>query len=112
MNDNFNDIGKKMPYHEREDYIDALIDRSVQHALDNARPAVVRHWDRKRRLWASVAAVAILTLAIQVVVKYHNPQPQLTLQASESPMDQFLNSISDEEAAQLMSFEIEEIPEY
>ena len=31
---------------------------------------------------------------------------------SQSPLDEFLNTLSDEEAAQLTFYEIEEIPEY
>lgn len=109
MNDSFNDIGKRLPYHESDDYIDALINRSVKHALDKAPALRVAHPGRKRVIWATVAAVALLVIGLKVMIN-HNESSPTTIQ--ESPIEQFLNSISDEEAAQLQCFEIEEIPEY
>ena len=112
MNDKFNNVGKRLPYHERDEYIDELIDRSVQRALDRPQVPRVNHLGRKRMIWASIAAIALFAIGIQVMLNYHDPQQPQAVMADEAPIDQFLNSISDEEAAQLQCFEIEEIPEY
>ena len=63
-------------------------------------------------MWASAAAVALLLIGIG----FHelndvNRQPAATVQAG-GPFDEFLNSLTDEEVAQLPYYEIEEIPEY
>lgn len=112
MNDSFKNLGKTMPYQESDDYIDALIDRSVKQALDKVPASHLFHPGHKRMIWASIAAVVLLAVGIRVTVKLHDSQQPQTVMTDEGPIDQFLNSISDEEAAQLLCFEIEEIPEY
>lgn len=110
MKELLNDIGKKMPYSESEEYLDGLIDRTTDQAIK--RQAM----GRRRRRWgvmlASAAAVALLVISIGLtVISNESQQPAVTLQ-SGGPIDEFLGSLSDEEVAQLPYIEIEEIPEY
>ena len=110
MKDLLNDIGKKMPYNESEEYLDGLIDRTTGQAIKKHAVA------GGRRRWgvmaASAAAVALLLVSIGLSVMNNESQrPSVTLQ-SQSPIDEFLGSLTDEEVAQLPYIEIEEIPEY
>ena len=110
MKDLLNNIGKKMPYSENEDYLDGLIDRATERAI---KQHVVT---KSRRRWgvmaASAAAVALLLVSIGLAVMNNERQlPPVTLQ-TEGPIDEFLTSLTDEEVAQLPFIEIEEIPEY
>lgn len=110
MKDLLNDIGKKMPYTESQEYLDGLIDRTTEQAV---KQHVVT---RSRRRWgvmvASAAAVALLLVSIGLTVMNNESQrPDVTLQ-TQSPIDEFLSSLTDEEVAQLPYIEIEEIPEY
>jgi len=59
------------------------------------------------------ALLSLLVLGIGFKL-LHNPIPATTAVTltGEGPLDEFLNSLSDEEAAQLQYYEIEEIPEY
>lgn len=104
------EIGKKMPYNESEEYLDSLIDRATEQAIKQ------HAGDRGSHRWmvmaASAAAVALLLISIGVtVMNYESRQSAVTLQA-EGPIDEFLSSLTDEEVAQLPFIEIEEIPEY
>ena len=110
MKDILNDIGKKMPYSESQEYLDGLIDRATEQAV---KQLVVT---RSRRRWgvmvASAAAVALLLVSIGLSVMNNESQrPDVTLQ-TQSPIDEFLSSLTDEEVDQLPYIEIEEIPEY
>ena len=104
------EIGKKMPYNESEEYLDNLIDRATEQAIK--QHAVGRGRHRWTVMAASAAAVALLLISIGVtVMNYESRQNAVTLQA-EGPIDEFLSSLTDEEVAQLPYIEIEEIPEY
>ena len=103
------EIGKKMPYNESEEYLDSLIDRAIEQAIKQ------HAGDRGSHRWmvmaASAAAVALLLISIGVTVMNYESRQTVTLQ-SEGPIDEFLSSLTDEEVAQLPYIEIEEIPEY
>lgn len=110
MKDLLNDIGKKMPYSESQEYLDGLIDRATEQAVK--RHAVARSKRRWGVMAASAAAVALLLVSIGLSVMNNESQrPAVTLQ-TQSPIDEFLGSLTDEEVAQLPYIEIEEIPEY
>ena len=110
MEEIFDRIGKQLPYHESEKYLDNLMDKAADAALQQqGKPSGKKHWGL---MWASAAAVALLLIGIG----FHelndvNRQPAATVQAG-GPFDEFLNSLTDEEVAQLPYYEIEEIPEY
>ena len=110
MKDILNDIGKKMPYSESEEYLDGLIDRATEQAVK--QHVVARGKRRRGVMAASAAAVALLLVSIGLTVMNNESQrPDVTLQ-TQSPIDEFLSSLTDEEVAQLPYIEIEEIPEY
>lgn len=111
MNDPFNDIGKKLPYNETEQYLDKLIDRATENAIMRQSQAAGNrqwHW-----LGATAAAIALLIVGVGVTVMLHNSSKTTTVTMSDNgPIDNFLSTLSDEEVAMLPYFEIEEIPEY
>lgn len=110
MKDLLNDIGKKMPYSESQEYLDGLIDRATEQAVK--RHVVARGKRRWGVMAASAAAVALLLVGIGLSVMNNESQrPSVTIQ-TQSPIDEFLGSLTDEEVAQLPYIEIEEIPEY
>ncbi len=104
------DVGKRLPYHEGEEYLDNLLEQVAATAVRHRSQA------RARRHWAlmitSAAAVVLLVLGIGLSVLNSNEKIMVTASPSSSPMDEFLNSLTDEEVAQLPYYEIEEIPEY
>lgn len=109
-NDSFNNIGKRLPYRESEDYLDALIDKATQHAILQNKKVKQPAWRLK---WiTSAAAVVLILIAIGVAVMQHESRNTAATLQANGPLDEFLNTLSDEEAAQLQYYEIEEIPEY
>lgn len=110
MNNLMNNIGKKLPYEESEAYLDQLIEQATEHAIRQGRKN-----KSSRRLVAmitSAAAVVLLVMGIGLRITNHGGKADAVAQQVESPIDEFLNSLSDEEVALLPDFEIEEIPEY
>ena len=108
MEELFNDIGKRMPYRESEEHLDTLIDKATENAINHQVQT-----NRRSRLGvmlASAAAVALLVLGIGFTLFKGQDKPATT--GDQGPLDEFLSTLSDEEAAQLSFYEIEEIPEY
>ena len=110
MNDLLNDIGKKMPYHESEAYLGHLIEQATEQAIIHEHKR--KSSGRLAVMLTSAAAVVLLVVGIGLTVINHGSNKALASQQVESPIDQFLNTLSDEEVAQLPYYEIEEIPEY
>ena len=110
MNNLRNNIGKKMPFEESEAYLDHLIEQATEHAIRQERKN--KSSRRLVTMITSAAAVVLLVVGIGLKVTNHNGKTDTVTQQIESPIDEFLNSLSDEEVALLPDFEIEEIPEY
>ena len=109
MNNVFNDIGKKMPFRETGDYLDNLIDGATEKAI--TEQATAKRSRRLRLMIASAAAVALLIIGYGIALFNARSTHQVTMN-DQGPLDEFLNTLSDEEAAQLTFYELEEIPEY
>ena len=109
MNQILNDIGKRMPYRENEEYLNNLIEVSTEKAIQQQSPAK-RSWHR-RLMFTSAAAVAILIVGFGIALFNRTNDPALPM-SEQGPLDEFLSTLSDEEAAQLPFYEMEEIPEY
>ena len=108
MEELFNDIGKKMPYKESEEYLDNLIGNATENAINHQ--AQTNRRSRLSMMLASAAAVALLVIGIGFTL--FNGQGKTETISDQGPLDEFLSTLSDEEAAQLSFYEIEEIPEY
>lgn len=104
-------IDKRMPYTEREDYVQQLISQTTERTISLSKHRAITL--RRYRMTAIAAAVAAL-LVITGLSVVNTPAEQPVAQSQEvvSPIDEFLNSISDEEAQLLASYTIETVPEY
>ena len=100
MNELLNDIDKRLPYQESDEYLDSLIDSATEHAIT--------HHAHSHSKWR----VTMIKLSAAAVTLFNGHTTQPVTMDNQSPLDEFLNTLSDEEAAQLQYFEIEEIPEY
>ena len=108
MNKIINDIGKRMPYRESGEYLDNLIDATTEKAIAQHATAK-KHWRAIRQ--AAAAAVVLLVVGLGIALFNVKSSQQVTM-SNQGPLDEFLSTLSDEEAAQLTYYEIEEIPEY
>lgn len=109
MNQIFNNIGKRLPYQESEEYLNDLIDKSTEKAIMQ-HSAARKNW-RPMLMAASAAAVTLLILGFGLNL-FNGREAQPVSMSNQSPLEEFLSSLSDEEASQLPFYEIEEIPEY
>lgn len=106
-----------LPFVETDAYVDNLLDHATEHAI---RSTPARNKGNRHR-WRAVTAAAAAAAAAVVIgfcVEWNAPsadnalRQQVAYTASQSPLDQYLQSISDEEAQQIIDYEMEEIPEY
>ena len=109
MNNDFNDIGRRMPYAESEEYLNQLMERVTANAIVRKNDATSN--GRHRLRWAAAAAILVAlgtsaTLWFQLGMTDSEPASDL------SPIAQFLDELDDEDAELLAYYEIEEIPEY
>ena len=112
MKTDFENIGKKLPYAEDADYVARLVERTTEEALRQQSQARTVSLGRK---WTLVAAAAAVLLLGGVGLSYYGkltPATQQVAESTSSPVDDFLNSLSDEDAGLLAYYAIEEIPEY
>lgn len=109
MNNLFDDIGRRLPYRESEEYLDSLIDLTTEKAIK--QQAMARRNRHRGLLAASAAAVAVLIFTFSILL-FNGKSTRQVAMTSQGPLDEFLNTLSEEEAAQLTYYEIEEIPEY
>lgn len=94
----------KMPYHESEQYLDELIERSTKAAMQKRMP-ILRY--------ATIAAAVILLWNIIPAPDFGMTCQNSIAQADKTgPIDKFISSLTDEEAEQIICYDIEEIPEY
>lgn len=98
----FMDINTGLPYRESESTVDAIVEKCTE----NARRHSLGGWRAGRPLIYSLAGVAA---AAAIVLAMVIPSGR---QAANSPIDSFLASITDAEAAMIVDLTIDDIPEY
>ncbi len=127
----FEDIQKRMPYNESEDYLDQLVERATDKAIREGRKSYFQKilTPNVRPLYAGVAAAATVLLLVTIgITQVRTQDEQLAITEQESvslmadnkttsaedagPIDEFLNGLSDEEVQMLAYYELEDIPEY
>lgn len=98
----------KMPYHESEQYLDELIERSTKAAMQKRMPIL-----RYATIAATIAAAVILLWNIIPAPDSGMTCQNSIVQADKTgPIDKFISSLTDEEAEQIICYDLEEIPEY
>jgi len=110
-------IGKRMPYAESEDYLNGLISQATEQAiLQGARGKEQGASGKTRviRMWMAAAAAALVLIGGVAITYFHqNDTEELVAeQTTTGPIDHFLDNLTDDEAQQLAYYEIEDIPEY
>ena len=104
----FDNIQTQLPYEESDAYVSSLVNRCKAEALKEERPAQHRYSP-----WLySFAGAAVAAAAIVIGIFAFSPKHSPVEFFYESPMDSFLSSISESEAAQIVDFSIDDIPEF
>ena len=112
----FENIAKRMPYAESEDYVQQLGGRATENDIAQARKPKAK----TRPLHWMAAAAAITALMALAGITYYGQEQQtadaltaeLTTDEDMGPIDEFLDNLTDEEAQLLAYYDIDEIPEY
>ncbi len=104
----FENIGKRMPFSESEDYVRQLVDNATEKALQQPKAKTVS----MHKMLAAAAVIIVLLAGIGIT--YFDKiatNDSLTAKHSEAPIEQFLNGLTDDEVQLLAYYDIEEIPE-
>jgi len=121
----FENIQKRMPYSESEEYLDKLVEKATEKAIRQGKTTK----PQIRRIYTVMAAAAAVLLLMTIgVMQFHTHEEQLAMVQQEStslmadnstttaedpgPIDDFLNGLSDEEVQMLAYYEMDDIPEY
>lgn len=100
------ELNKRMPFHEDKDYVKGLIEKSTDRAVAmGSSPA--RHIPLRRVAMVAAASVALLFVVTLVYKNLETEKPIMAKAREMNPLDLFLNSISDEEAKQIEYYEVE-----
>lgn len=110
---------KQMPFPENDEYVSPLLDNATRHAIKVCRA----ERERRRSVRTSVLRVALgaaASVALVLGIGWRMFLPQAAGQAGtateveqeQSPLDVFLDGITDEEAQTIACYEVEDIPEY
>ena len=108
----FDETQKRMPYAESKDYLDSLIERATEQAIRQpAKPKTVVH--HLRPLLAA-ASVVLLLVALGVTMFDFSGWGRDDQYVAQDlgPIDEFLNSLTDDEVQLLAYYDMDEFPEY
>ncbi len=95
-----------MPYRESNEYVSRLVSDATERAISNSRAT---EFIPARRLAAVAAAVLVMAVGGITCYKLMADTKQLIAQTETSPVDEFLNGLTDEEVQMLSYYEVEEI---
>jgi len=116
---NTDEMKTAMPFKENNEYIDNLWMKTAERAIAQAEKPSRKTpiLTLRRHILTAVATAAIVVLLTTVSWKFISKQlsPNSSQQvaiASENPLDEFLGSISDEEAKQIDCYQITTISDY
>ena len=111
-----NETNKKMPFNETDAYIDKLLKDATEQAIRQSPAKKAR--TIRMKVYSAVASAAVVLILFGIGWNYFHPtaavkEKRLAIKSStQSPLDNFLNNISDSEAEQIDCYVIEDIPEY
>lgn len=109
------DVNKKMPFHEPNEYVNQLVDAATERAIRHSKQ---KAHNASSQVFMRIAAVGLVVLSLAGLGWFYQPT---TLEETElanvsatqnGPLQAFLNNISDEDAQMISYYEIETIPEY
>ena len=106
----------RMPFAESEEYVQELVARATERAFVSRD---FRARSRRHLRWAAAAGVALLLAGAGAIHYYSMPMPNVSGQTADvlalhedSPVEDFLDGLSDEDVQLLACYEMENIPEY
>lgn len=124
----FEDIQKRMPYAESEAYLNRLIEHSAEQAIRQAGKPKPRMLPLRPIITSAAAAIVLLLVvaitqlrpAGQQLTKITSQQDTigwatdntLLADASDGPIDDFLDELTDDEAQLLVYYEFADMSDY
>jgi hypothetical protein len=105
----FEEIGKKLPYVESEEYVDSLVERCTQHVV--ASKPVVKRRALHKWYYAASAVAAAIVIAFLAFSFLGRDNDYERISHSQN-LDQVLSEMSDNQAQDISCYSVEEVPEY
>lgn len=95
-----------MPYRESEEYVSRLVTRMTEQAVSEKTRAKMRPI---RRIMTAAAVVVVLLAGAGVTYYKLGNVSEPLVSDSQSPVDEFLDCLTDKEIQMLVYYELEEI---
>ena len=110
---------KQMPFAESKEYVEHLVDSATKHAIKVCRNDRQRQRQQRTRmlrvtLGTAASLVLVLGFGWGAFHRHSLQQPDEVgaVESVQSPLDVFLDQISDEEAQRIECYEIDDISDY
>ena len=104
------------PFSEQPAYVEQLVERCTENALQEAHRRRRQRLKMQRRIMAAAASIVIIVgvgFTLPTLRQQLLPTAQTAaMQADANALENYLASISDEEAQLLTDYEVEEFVEY
>ena len=101
----FENISKQMPYNVSEEYLDNIVSKVTEKAVESGK-------EKKRSYapyyWAVSLAAAAAILLFVFIRNWGEKESRELMAQAESPIDKYLNGLSDEELMQLSYYEVDD----
>lgn len=100
-----------MPFNEKDDYVKSLLEKATDNALKHqSQPKKAK---QRPTLFFKIAAAACVAIAVAMAgMHLLNSKTENVVATSQSPLDNYLSELSDQEASELFCYEVEGIAEY
>lgn len=105
------DTKTNMPFDEKDDYVKSLLVKATDNALKHqSQPKKAK---QRPSLIFKIAAAACVAIAVAMAgLHFLNTKTEDVVATSQSPLDNYLSKISDQEASELFCYEVEGVAEY
>ncbi|MDO4972369.1 MAG: hypothetical protein Q4E41_09795 [Bacteroidales bacterium] len=105
------DTKTNMPFDEKDDYVKSLLEKATDNALKHkSQPKKAK---QRPTLFFKIAAAACVAIAVAMAgMHFLNSKNENVVTTSQSPLDNYLSKISDQEASDLFCYEVEGVAEY
>ncbi|MBO4692180.1 MAG: hypothetical protein IKZ50_04375 [Bacteroidales bacterium] len=101
----FENISKQMPYEVSEEYLNNLVSRVTEKAVESGKE---KNRGYAPYYWAVSLAAAAAILLFVFIGNWGGSDSRELMAQAESPIDKYLNGLSEEELMQLSYYEVDD----
>lgn len=109
---NFDEIGKRMPYSEKTEYVQSMIDAKIEKVFESQSSKIRSVFIRRIAICTASAAALIGMVYLANLVPLSSSDALMDKVSSSRSLDEVLASLDDTQIETLADYSLEDIPEY